>query len=164
MAGYVLEFEVFGDVQISRKLLRFGERAADARPAFRSIMDSMEDDIAKLFSNEGSSGGDAWAPLAESTLRRKERRGEGTAILQSTRALLDSLTSNTHASGIRQAFPDELVFGSSLMTPDGQYSMVALHQKGTENMPARKPLQFSETQKRSYVKELQRYVVEGFVG
>lgn len=163
MTGYVLEFEVFGDVQISRKILRFGERAGDAQPAFLKIIDSMEDDIAELFSTEGSSGGEAWAPLADSTLRRKERRGEGTSILQATRALLDSLTSNTHASGIRETGPDELVFGSSLMTPDGKYSLVELHQGGTEDMPARKPIQFSEPQKKGYVKQLQRYIVQGYL-
>lgn len=159
-----LEFEVFGDVQISRKLLRFGDRAMDAEPAFRRILSQMEDDIAELFSTEGSSGGDAWEPLAESTLQRKARLGQGSAILQATRALLDSLTSDTHGEGIREATGDELRFGSSLMTPDGQHSLVALHQLGGDpGPPVRKPIQFSDPQRRGYVKTLQRYIVEGLV-
>lgn len=161
MKGVRMDLEIFGETAISRDLLRFGDRMTDARPAFENILEMMEDDIAELFESEGTSGGTAWEALSDETLRRKAALNQQPDVLQATRALLDSLTADTHGSGIRQASAQELVFGSSLMTDDGKYNISELHQKGTENMPARPPLQFSETQKRNYIKELQRYVIEG---
>lgn len=160
--GVRIDLEVFGETAIARDLLRFGDRMTDARPAFENILDMMEDDIAELFSTEGSSGGTSWAPLSEVTLRRKAALNQQPDVLQATRALLDSLTADTHGAGIRHASAQELAFGSSLMTEDGKYNLSELHQKGTRSgMPARPPLQFSEGQKKAYVKELQRYIIEG---
>lgn len=152
-----LVFEVAGDKLIERELLRFGEYAQNATPAFEAIGGLMMDETGRQFDTEGAHASGGWAPLAQSTIRRREHRGYvPIVILHQTGALKRSLTERDAPHQIFNAGPQELVFGSRL--PYAVY-----HQRGTPAMPRRRPLEFTEPAKRQMVKIIQRYIVTGEV-
>lgn len=159
--GMYLELEVFGDSILSRRLFRFGERAIDAAPAWAAIIEKIQEDLKTLFATEGASGGEPWAPLADSTLERKAELGLSSKILNAEGFLEDSLTKDDALGSVKEIDPQGFRFGSDLAVESGDYILAELHQKGTEFMDARPPLQFTELQKRGYVKQLQEYLVEG---
>lgn len=148
-----IDFDVYGDEQISRELLRFSARAGNAQPAFGQIADDMREQIAEQFDSEGERGSGGWAPLKETTIVAKTAAGLDPHILQATRVLKESLT-QTGGEHIEEITDDSLVLGSR--DPKGKF-----HQKGTSKMEARKPVDFAELDRRSYVRTLQRYIVEG---
>lgn len=171
-----LVFEVDGDRLIERDLLRLGEYAQDATPAFEAIGGLMMEETKDQFATEGRHASGGWRPLAPSTVRRKLHGGRftrgfaigpgggnfvavssgGLGILYETGALERSLTDRDAPNQIFEAAPQELVFGSSL--PYARY-----HQRGTHRMPQRRPLEFTEPAKRRMVKILQRWIVTGEV-
>jgi phage gpG-like protein len=148
-----IDFDIFGEEQVSRELLRFSAHAGNAQPAFHKIAGDMREQIAEQFESEGGRGSGGWAPLAETTLAAKAARGLDPHILQATHSLMESLTS-TGGDHIERVTDDSLLFGSS--DPKGKF-----HQKGTTRMPARKPVDFTELDRRSFVRTLQRYIVDG---
>lgn len=148
-----LQVDVYGDEQVNRELLRFSDRSLDASPAFRRIADGMRDQIGRQFASQGAAGSGGWAPLKPSTLAKKAAEGLSPNILQATGALMDSLTGAGGAN--REVVTrDELIFGTTL-------AYGGFHQRGTSRMPQRKPIEFSETDRRGFMKTLQRYVVTG---
>lgn len=151
-----IDFDVMGEKQVSRELLRFGSRALDARPAWALIMDDMMDAAARQFDTEGQSGSGGWAPLAESTILEKNRLGFDLNPLIRTLELRDSLTEPAHPMGIRFMSKDSLQFGSRV--PYGPF-----HQRGTVNMPQRRPVDFTELERKQFLKQLQEYIVKGKV-
>lgn len=144
------EFESFGDKLISREILDMGDRALDARPAFRLIADDFREFEAERFDAEGNG---TWEPLALSTVAEKARRGQDPRILHATLQLRNSLTKKGAKYSYSRIFREFILFGTS--HPAGGYL-----QKGTEHMPARKPLGFTEPQKVVVLKRLQRHIVE----
>lgn len=148
-----LDFDVFGDEQISRELLRFSAHAGNAQPAFHKIAEDMREQIAEQFSTEGDRGSGGWAPLKEATIAAKAAAGLDPHILQATHSLMESLTGRG-GDHIEQITDDSLLFGSSIAY--GRF-----HQKGTSRMPARKPVDFTELDRRGFVRTLQRYIMEG---
>ena len=152
------DFEVDGDVQVSRKLLRLGEYAGDATPVF----DSMADDIIKLtkrqFDTQGSSGSGGWDQLKPETIRRKANHKPplDPRILRATGALFNSLTSRGGSNQILETKKDSLTFGTKL-----PYSGV--HQRGGGSVPQRRPVEFSKRDRNGLVKSLQRYIMTGQV-
>jgi len=89
----------------------FENSLADQSHALRLIADDFRDMIAGQFASEGASGGTAWAPLAPSTLRK---RGAGSTILDSSGALLASLTDPDSADHVEDSDGQSLAFGSSV--------------------------------------------------
>lgn len=148
-----LDLDVFGEEQVSRELMRFSAHAGNAQPAFHKIAEDMREQIAEQFSTEGDRGSGGWAPLTDSTLAAKAARGLDSHILQATQSLMNSLA-GTGGDHIEQVTDDSLLFGSSIAY--GKY-----HQKGTTRMPARKPVDFTELDRRGFVRTLQRYIVGG---
>jgi phage gpG-like protein len=146
-----LRFEVFGDEQIERELLRFSAYVGSAQPAFREMADRMREQIGEQFATEGQRGSGGWAPLAESTLAAKAAAGLDSHILQATHSLLESLT-EPGGDHIEEISDEHLLFGSR--NPYGSF-----HQKGTSRMPARKPVDFTELDRRGLVQILQRFLV-----
>lgn len=102
------------------------------------------------FATEGAYGGEKWAPLAPSTLARKD---PGKGILVDSGRLRASLTQETAPDSIRALLPQSLHWGSSV--PYGVF-----HQKGTSRMPQRRVVKLPQPVKRAIVKELQRAMVE----
>jgi hypothetical protein len=165
--GVWLSFEVFGETQIRRELLRFASRTTDAMPAFEAILGQMEKDEADLFESEGQTGAHGhWAPIKPETLAAKEAQGLRPETLIATGALVSSLTGDegpgvgsggetlTQYGGIRIPSPQGLVFGT-------QVPYAVHHYTGTVHMPRRRPIDFNEGNRRKYVKTLQEYMVHG---
>src|SRR4051794_15389307 len=139
----LLELDVFGDVQVRRKLLRFGDRARDARPAFELMADDLREWEERQFASEGGFASGGWDPLAPSTIAAKaaapraaftgsrtktgkfaKRVRRNRRILEDTGALRESLTQHGDAEHVELIFPQEFVFGSTV--PYAQF-----HQRGT---------------------------------
>lgn len=149
-----LDLDVYGDEQLERELLRFSAYAGNAQPALRQIAGDMREQIREQFATEGERGSGGWAPLKDTTLQAKAAAGLDSHILQATHRLIDSLTAESHGDQKLVITDDSLIFGSSVEY--GRY-----HQKGTSRMPARKPIEFAELDRRGFVRTLQRYIVEG---
>lgn len=157
-----IELDIHGDVQVRRELLRFGERATDARPAFRSIATLLRRSEQRQFATSGGYASGGWAPLAMSTVLEKQRlraRGESRytrAILRETGALMESLTRKVDPGHIEHVEPHQLVFGT-------QVSYAKYHQLGTRSMPRRRPVEVRAQDRVEMVKRLQRFLVTGHV-
>lgn len=141
-----LRIEEFGDVQLSRSLLRFGDVAGDMRPAFRRIASRFAQVGEQQFDSEGQFGSGGWDPLAASTIAAK---GNDT-ILVDEGDLRESLTGDDDRPGVRRVRiePDELEWVS--LDPKGRF-----HQRGTSRMPKRPPFELPERERRGVIKELQ---------
>lgn len=147
----ILSFEVFGDKQVSRELMRFGERAIEAEPAFHEIADRMRIAIDAQFESEGAHGSGGWQALQPATVEKKTAMGMDPRILHATGLLRETLTGdsawNVHAQGL------ELNTGAA---PYGVF-----HQQGAPraNIPVRKPVEFTMTERQEFVKVLQEWLM-----
>jgi phage gpG-like protein len=150
------QFEAWGDKLISRRLDRLAGRSVAARPAFEAIADTLRGYEKRLFDSEGASGGRPWEPLAASTVEHKAKAGLDPRILHATHRLRRSLTDKGAAGHLEHATNASLIFGSYV--PYGRY-----HAHGSGSLPKRRPIQFTENQKRYIMKKLQRYVLTGSV-
>lgn len=150
----VIDFEVFGEKQVSRELYRFAGRAIEAEPAFQEIANKMRHAIEEQFESQGQHGSGGWGPLKATTIARKSALGHDPRILHATLALSEALTGpdnwDIHAEGL------ELHAGG-----DTWYGIV--HQKGSDaaNIPVRKPVDFTEIERQEFVKILQEYLMGG---
>jgi phage gpG-like protein len=150
-----LELDVFGDKQVARELLRLGDRAADARPAWNAIIDRLLLLEREQFDSEGGRASGGWKPLAPSTVADKARRDLDPRILHATGRLRDSLTRRTGGDAVRESHPNEMRFGTDV--PYARY-----HQQGTGRMPRRREIELTETDRHQmFVQVLQRFLVTG---
>lgn len=147
---------VYGEDIIIRDLLRFSSRGLHAEPAFYAIGEDMMDEVEANFDTEGAHASGGWAPLAAATVKAKAAQNLDPRILHATLEMRRSLTEHD-ANNILIARSNELIFG----TKDPK---AGFHQRGTVDMPQRRPLEFTELAKRGFVKTLQRYIVEGDLG
>lgn len=88
---------------------------------------------AESFSTETASNGEAWAPLAESTIRRKGHD----QILFETGDLMESLIHVGGAGNISEVDSHGSIYGTSV-----PYAI--FHDQGTSRIPARPPVGVSE--------------------
>lgn len=156
----LLELDVFGDVQVSRDLLRLGDRAVDATPAFRQILAELADHEREQFDSSGRHGSGGWEPLTDATKAAKAAspdptvRSNAEKVLKATEALYDSLTGRDDGGdAIRHASDDTMIFGTSV--PYARF-----HQLG-EGVPQRRPVELADRHRAQLVKTLQRYVLTG---
>lgn len=149
-------FDASGDQLVSRKLLRYADRATNAQPAFESIADTLRGYEKRLFDSGGASGGAPWDSLAPSTVRAKAAAGLDPRVLRATNALRNSLALKDDKNHQEIVTENQLVFGSTL-------PYVAYHQRG-RGVPKRRPIQFNENQKKYILKKLQRFLATGEVG
>lgn len=148
-------FEASGDNLISRRFERFAGRSVAAAPAFQQIADNLRGYERRLFDTQGVSGGVRWDELAPSTIKAKAARDLDLRVLRATNRLRNSLVLKRSPDHEEVIADDFLLFGSKL-------DYAGYHQRG-RGVPTRKPLQYTETQKRRIVKTLQRYIVTGEV-
>lgn len=146
-----LQFEVAGDVQLSRGIERFGEDVKDLRKPFKEIAGSFRKIEEKQFGSQGGYGSGGWPALRESTLAHKAREGYPMDILVRTGAMRASLVGKTSET-IAEIHPLELTLGTTI-----PYAL--FHQKGTTGMTARPVIQLTEQDKRDWMKILQGYLV-----
>ena len=149
---FVLEFNVDGDVQLSRAFSRFADHIKDMRPAFEEIVKLFYQMESQQFESEGAHGSGGWAPLAPSTLEQKLRMGYPSKMLVRSGKLMLSLTGQASGSVV-EVRPLMLAVGTSI--PYGVF-----HQRGTAKMPARPLIQLSEDDKTKWHKTIHKYIVE----
>lgn len=152
-----LDLDVFGDKQISRELLRFGDRADDMTGAFRELADDFEDMEAQQFNTQGVFSG-GWAPLKPSTIEAKMRKGHDPRIMHATLALRLSLTQRHAPGAIRKISRDELVLGTSVKSDKG-FPYPAAHQNPQKGQTRRRVIELTPARRRDWMKVLQRHLV-----
>lgn len=152
-----LDLDVFGDKQFSRDLMRFEARANDMSPVFEDLADDFLRLNQEQFDSQGRNSG-GWAPLAESTVRRKAARGDDPRILHATRALRNSLTNRGAAGAVREISDDEMFVGTSVTTDRG-FPYPAVHQNPKQGQTRRRPVELTPRRRRDWVKTLQEYLV-----
>jgi len=152
-----IDFSIAGETLISRELLRFGDRAHDARPAFSAIADDIFRIQLAQFNSQGGRGPSGkWAPLAQSTVEAKARANLDPRILHATLALRNALTRRGADHQVLHVTDSFLVLGADL-------EYLAFHQHGTSRMPKRRVFDFTKVDKRSIPKVLQRFIMTGKV-
>lgn len=154
-----IEYDVFGDVQYSREIMRVGDRAGDMTPAFNAVADMIVDVERKQFASEGAYASSGWQPLAASTIEHKAKAGLAPEILQATRALHDSLTNPSDRHHVRRITPDEMFVGTNVTTRDG-YPYPRAHQRG-RGVPQRRVIELRPQDRTQATKTLQRYIMTG---
>lgn len=148
----MISFEVFGEKQVERGLLRFSDAAADMRPAAEQMRTYLLSIERRQFDTEGRSGSGGWAPLKPATLRRKVAKGEDQRILRATEALRKSLTNRSNENNVWRSSFDSFTFGTS--DPKARF-----HQSGTAKMPQRKVIELSENNRKRIVKIFQSHLI-----
>ena len=154
-----MEVKVFGDAQVSREILRVGKRPSNSRPLWPSIIDLMEKRIENNFRTQGKYASGGWAPLKPRTIAVRKAKGHvPIKILTATGELRSALTSSSASGAKRIRKKAMLVFGTK-----GSVNYGGHHQFGTENMPMRKPAEFTDATRKELVKRMQRFVITGEV-
>lgn len=147
--------DVFGDVQLDRTLLRFADRTDD----MTDVLTALADDFLKIerrqFRGEGTFSA-GWAPLTERYARRKATKYPGAKILVAEGDLMASLTKRGARNAVREITRDSLLVGTT--DPKARY-----HQRGTETMAQRRPVELSKGARDRWVRGIQRYYVTGEV-
>lgn len=138
---------------VEKALGNFQASLADQSPALRRVADDFREMIARQFSSEGRAEGTPWAPLAPSTLRRRRPGSTGAPILQSSGALLRSLTAPGAPGHVEQLEDQSLAIGSSL-----PYAL--FHQTGTRRIPARPMIVLSGARSERWVEMVRRNIEE----
>ena len=149
-----VSFAVFGDKQVERDLLRMSDNARDLIPAYRKMHESFLNIERRQFDTDGASGSGGWAPLKPATIRRKVSRGQdATHILRAADVLRRSLVNATAPGHIARMEVGSFFFGTS-------DEKAPFHQHGTRRMPQRKVVELTETQRRAWVRIIQKHLVD----
>lgn len=109
-----LELDAFGDKQVSRRILRFGDSVKDARPAFRSIMRYWRKATQEQFKTEGRRASGGWLPASREWVKFKVLHGYDRRTLHMTRRLRDSLIRVDHPDAIRNIRKQEMDYGTEV--------------------------------------------------
>lgn len=147
-----LRFDFYGDTQVNRTLADLADNVEDAREAWEVIADRFQRAERRQFQSQGGYGSGGWDPLSPRYAAWKSRVRPGAPILVFDGDLKRSLTERPF--GVEIIEPAFMVIGS-----DVEYG--AYHQHGTDRMPRRRPVELPETERREWVKVLQRFLVTG---
>lgn len=142
-----LTIDTLGSEIVARELLRMAGRTDDLRPVMNGVADLLRDSTREQFDSQGASGSGGWKPLAASTVERKARAGLDPRILHATLALRESLT-GTGGANIAISRRDGLDFGTTV-----EYAKY--------HSTSRPPVQLPERDRRSIVRLVQRYLIDG---
>lgn len=158
LVSFRFDFEVAGEKQVSRELLRFGSHASDARPVFHKLHEKFLRIETAQFRTEGGRSSGGWAPLKDSTIASKAAKGLDPRILHATLALSKSLTKMGDKNQVVLITDQFMVFGSNL-------EYLAPHQLGApgSNLPRRRPLEFTKNDRVEIMRTIQKYIVTGKV-
>lgn len=154
-----MSISVLGDKIIERDFVRHAGRAMNAMPVFEVLAERFLV-IEKLqFESQGVTGSGGWAPLTAAYLAEKVSKGYDPRILFRTHALFDSLTHHDAEGSIRRITPEFMEVGTDVKS-EGGYVYPLAHQQG-HGVPVRKPVDFTELERRRWMKTVQRYIVLG---
>ena len=151
-----ITFEVEGVPQMARVLGISFKRVKDLRPVWDDIADDFGKGEKSLFSRQGAKQGwAAWAPLNPDYVKWKKSKGFSTRILQRKGDLKDSLTRRSDKNFIFK--PRKLGMEIGTKVPYAKY-----HQRGVpkNKLPKREPIRITNTQRKTWVKLIQKYVIE----
>lgn len=148
-----LEVSVLGDTVISRRLIRWGDNAADLSDAFDTIMDEFEVWWDEQFQTRGATFGTGWDPLAASTVASKTRAGyaDPEQPLVATGALRGS------GGSIRRSGAEEAEWGTD--DPNAMWHH-GRHRSGSNRVPRRPLFEPDELKRRWMMDVLHRSVFE----
>jgi hypothetical protein len=149
-------FEVAGDVQLNRDIVRVGQRAQDMTPAFEQVADLWISETRTQFATEGRHASGGWKPLKQATIDAKRRQNLRPEILRAHDDLLHSLTVRGDTNMVLTITPGELDYGSKL-----PYAEVHQRPKPGNPLPQRRPVEFTESARRDTIKILQRFLLTG---
>ena len=152
MAGMRFTFTIEGETQVDRTLARFAENVGDASQLWDSLADRFAQVEARQFATEGAYGSGGWPALSPKYAAWKERHYPDKPILERTGALKASLTSRPF--GIEAITPKSMTLGSGI-------SYGAYHQSGGGRLPQRRPVDLPESERRTWVRLIQRFIVTG---
>jgi phage gpG-like protein len=155
--GLELNIEVFGEVELSRQLLRFTRVAEDMSPAFRDIHRDFLDVERRQFEGQGIGPAGKWAPLAESTKAHKASAGLDPRILIGTERLFKSLTDEGDADHVYTVTADSMHIGSRV-----DYGKYHQSRAPRTRLPRRPPVDLRESTKKKWVKYIQAWLIESF--
>lgn len=145
-----LTFTFYGQAQIDRTLETVSLRAQDASPVWEVLADRFLGDERRQFDTEGGFGSGRWAPLSHNYAAWKAQHYPGRGILVRTGELRESLTNGPQ---IRAITPSAMAVGSAV--EHGKY-----HQRG-DGVPKRPPVELPESERREWVRAVQRFITTG---
>lgn len=141
-------FSIDNEALFDRTFTRFTEQLRDLRDIWPSYVTALRQIMREQYAGQGVGVTGQWAALSPRYAEWKAKKYPGKPILQATGRTVASLTGNTKDS-IATATPDELLFGTKRR---GQI----WHQRGGKQMPQRKIFDFTEPQKATLTKAIQR--------
>ncbi|MHB0874567.1 MAG: phage virion morphogenesis protein [Anaerolineae bacterium] len=150
---FVLKFSLAGADQVMRTFNRFAEGVTDVSEAFEDIADDFLQLEDRQFSSQGAEGSGGWKVLSTAYAAWKERYYPGARILERDGWLRASLTQKNAPYGIREISATKLELGTTV--PYGMW-----HQTGTDEMPARPPIQLNDDDKRHWGKLVHEYLYQ----
>ena len=139
----VLTVTVVGENKPAKRLRDKGRRAGDMTPAYLKTFEYLEGVEKRQFNSQGVQSGDPWEALAEATVARKASMGQDPRILHADEVMRESLTEKGPGS-IRIATPHRAVFGTSV-----PYAAIHQEPRPGNPLPQRKPIDLTESQRRS---------------
>lgn len=146
-------FTVEGETQIDRTLARFADNVSDAEPLWDKLADRFASAERRQFASEGGYGSGGWPALSPRYAAWKAKAYPGKPILRREDELYTSLTRRPF--GIEVLTPSSMTVGSG--TAHGRY-----HQQG-DGVPQRRPVELPESERRTWVRLIQRFIVTGNV-
>ena len=150
--GMRMTMSFSGDVQLDRTLVRMAHDVADARPIWEVIAQSFQRSERRNFKSQGAYASGTWAPLSPAYAAWKARAYPGTKILERTGDLKKSLTERPF--GVEVIEPTFIVLGTDI-------AYAEYHQNGTDKMPQRRPVEFTESLRRDWMKLIQSFLTTG---
>lgn len=149
--------EIEGEKQFDRAFNRVENHIEDLTPVWREVQREFFDIEQEQFSSQGAKGAHGkWAELSPAYEEIKLSKYGSIAliggILYATGEMRESLTRNAKHT-VAHFNKQEAAFGTDLPYP-------VFHQKGTSKMPMRKPIDFSDDQKRRTQKTIQKSLLK----
>ena len=149
-----IQITVDGKDEFNRAFNRLDASFDDLSPIWPDVRDHFWQIEKDQFASEGGKGGSGrWKQLSERYNKQKiARYGAGKGILEASGRLMKSLTGNNPGS-VYTATKTDIAVGT--MVPYGIY-----HQRGSGNLPERKPISFSADQRKSMMKVIQKALIK----
>lgn len=146
MAQVSLDFEIDGEVQLSRFFELAGLVMDDLSPVFEAWANDFRIRQHGIFAAEGAfEGRSKWQDLSPRYAEWKETRYPGQPILVATGDMRSSLINRDDPNHIEEIKPNEMSIGT-------RDSKAIRHQRGGDRLPKRKVIELTDPQKVDWVR------------
>lgn len=152
-----LQFSIkaYGTERIAQKFRTSAKQATNSRPAMQQVLRRIVEIERAIFDSQGVRGGGSWKNLSPKWQARKAAAGLDSRKLRASGALFRSLTSLQSSNMIRDINNYSLEFGSRL-------PYAALHQFGSDRIPARPYLKFTRRDRDDFVDIVSKHLTTAF--